>query len=125
FAPALDYLNSTGMDKIREHEIELTEHALDRLAGLKFIRIYGPTSSEQRGGIISFVDSEIHPHDLAQFLDASGIAVRAGHHCAQPLMGLLGVNSTARASFYIYNTKDDIDELVSALRDARRYFIND
>jgi cysteine desulfurase/selenocysteine lyase len=125
FSPAIDYLNSIGMDKIRRHEIELTEYAFDKLAELNFIRIFGRVDSERRGGIISFVDSEIHPHDLAQFLDASGVAVRAGHHCAQPLMRLLGVNSTARASFYVYNTKDDIDELVSALRKARRFFAND
>ena len=122
FSPALDYLNDIGMDAVREHEKELTGYALDRLAELNSIRIFGPRDVEHRGGAVSFVDSDIHPHDLAQFLDSFGIAVRAGHHCAQPLARLLGVSSTVRASFYIYNDKEEIDRLVDALKEARRYF---
>jgi len=124
FAPALDYLSNIGMEKIRQHEIEITSYALDRLRELDFIKIFGPENPLDRGGVISFVDSKIHPHDLAQFLDSRGVAVRAGHHCAQPLVKQLGVTSTARASFYIYNTKDEVDRLVEALKEARRYFVN-
>jgi len=124
FAPALDYLNKIGMDKIRQHEIEITSYALEELKKLDFIRIFGPGNPLDRGGVISFVDDKIHPHDLAQFLDSWGIAIRAGHHCAQPLVRLLGVSSTARASFYIYNTKSEVDKLVEALKEARRYFVN-
>lgn len=124
FAPALDYLNKIGMDKIRQHEIEITTYGLEELKKLDYIKIFGPDNPLDRGGVISFVDNKIHPHDLAQFLDSKGVAVRAGHHCAQPLVKLLGVPSTARASFYIYNTKDEVDKLVEALKEARRYFVN-
>ena len=124
FAPALDYLNRIGLDNIRRHEIELTSYALERMKELNAITIFGPAKAKDRGGIISFVDPKIHPHDLATFLDTRGIAIRAGHHCAQPLMRLLGVNATARASLYFYNTREDIDELISALKDAGRYFRN-
>lgn len=122
FSPALDYLNGTGMDNVRRHEMQLTSYALNRLSVLDHIKIFGPRNVELRGGALSFIDDSIHPHDLATFLDSRGIAIRAGHHCAQPLMKRLGVVSTARASFYIYNTKDDIDELFNALIAARRYF---
>jgi len=124
FAPALDYLNRIGMDNIRQHEIEITTYGLEELKKLDYIKIFGPDNPLDRGGVISFVDDKIHPHDLAQFLDSKGIAVRAGHHCAQPLVKLLGVSSTARASFYIYNTKDEVDNLIEALKEARRYFID-
>jgi cysteine desulfurase/selenocysteine lyase len=124
FLPALDYLNKIGMERIRQHEIELTAYALNRFRELPHLKIFGPMDVSLRGGIISFVDPEIHPHDLATFLDSAGVAVRAGHHCAQPLTKLLGVNATARASFYLYNTVADIDELISALKDARRFFGN-
>nr|MBN2276163.1 cysteine desulfurase [candidate division Zixibacteria bacterium] len=122
FSPALDYLINLGMENIRRHEMELTAYALEKLASLKHIEVFGPKNPELRGGAISFIDSAIHPHDLAQYLDSYGIAIRAGHHCAQPLARLLGVSSTARASFYIYNTLDDIDTMVEALKEARRYF---
>jgi cysteine desulfurase/selenocysteine lyase len=122
FSAALDYLNQLGMQNIRNHELELTAYALTKLRELDYIKIFGPLDAINRGGAISFIDKNIHPHDLATFLDTHGIAVRAGHHCAQPLTRLLGVNATTRASFYIYNTKDDIDELISALLAARRYF---
>jgi cysteine desulfurase/selenocysteine lyase len=124
FSPALDYLNRIGMSEIRSHEIELTSYALEELARLDHIKVFGPDNPLHRGGTISFVDSDIHPHDLAQFLDSRGIAVRAGHHCAQPLTRLLGAGSTARASFYIYNGKADVDDLITALKEARRYFLN-
>jgi len=124
FSPALDYLNSLGMDAIREHERELTSYALDRLLGLDHIRIFGPLDTFKRGGAISFAEDDIHPHDLATYLDTVGIAIRAGHHCAQPLMKRLGVVATARASFYIYNTVNDIDNLIEAIVAARRYFRN-
>jgi cysteine desulfurase/selenocysteine lyase len=121
-APALDYLSKLGMESIRRHEIELTAYALQGLAELNFIKVFGPKDVNRRGGVISFIDKDIHPHDLATVLDSHGIAVRAGHHCAQPLTQLLGKTSTARASFYIYNTKTDVDELITGLLAARRFF---
>ncbi len=125
FAPALDYLSDIGMANVRQHEIELTAYVLNRLSSLDSIRVFGPIDPERRGGAVSFVDSDVHPHDLAQVLDQYGVAIRAGHHCAQPLHKLLGVGSTARASFYIYNTKEEIDRLIDALREARRYFVHE
>jgi cysteine desulfurase/selenocysteine lyase len=125
FSPALDYLDQIGMNKLRQHEMELTSYTLDRLSELNHIKIFGPRIIEHRGGAISFIDDTIHPHDLATFLDSQGIAIRAGHHCAQPLMKRLGVVATARASLYIYNTKNDIDGLIDALTAARRYFTHE
>ena len=122
FAPALDYLNNIGMENVREHEKSITKYALDRLSQLEHIKIFGPTDIDNRGGAVSFVDADVHSHDIATFLDTRGIAVRAGHHCAQPLARLLGVTSTTRASFYIYNTNDDVDKLIDALGEMRRYF---
>jgi cysteine desulfurase/selenocysteine lyase len=125
FSPALDYLTNLGMENIKEHETELTGYAIDKLSEIKRVKIIGPSDTAKRGGAISFIDKDIHPHDLAQFLDSRGIAVRAGHHCAQPLMGRLGLAATARASFYIYNTKQEIDSLAEALSEARRYFCDE
>ncbi|MEE8417913.1 MAG: cysteine desulfurase [candidate division Zixibacteria bacterium] len=122
FSPALDYLNRIGMDRVRRHEMELTSYALDRLSEMDQIRIFGPRNIAHRGGAISFIDDMIHPHDLATFLDSRGIAIRAGHHCAQPLMKRLGVVAVARTSIYIYNTEDEIDKFIDALIAARRYF---
>jgi cysteine desulfurase/selenocysteine lyase len=122
FSPALDYLSDLGMDNVHDHETKLTTYAIHRLSELESIRIIGPSDTAMRGGAISFVDKDIHPHDLATFLDSRGIAIRAGHHCAQPLMKRLGLAATARASVYIYNTLEDIDELAEALAAARRYF---
>ena len=122
FSPAIDYLLALGMEAVRQHEKELTSYALEKLGGLKDLRIFGPSDAEMRGGAISFVDNSVHPHDLATFLDSRGVAIRAGHHCAQPLMKKLGVPATARASFYIYNTTDEVDRLVEAVIGARRYF---
>jgi cysteine desulfurase/selenocysteine lyase len=122
FGAALDYLEAVGMDAIRSHEIELACYALQRLGELEGLKIYGPPKPGDRTGVISFYDERIHPHDLATMLDLRGVAVRAGHHCAQPLMRRLGVPATARASFYLYNDKADVDALIEALREARSYF---
>jgi cysteine desulfurase/selenocysteine lyase len=119
---AVDYLNSIGMSRVRAHEVKLTEYALKRLSEISDIRIYGPRDLDKRSGVISFNLSGIHPHDLATILDEEGIAIRAGHHCAMPLMTKLGVAATARASFYIYNSGSDIDALVEGLYKARRIF---
>jgi len=125
FSPALDYLSNIGMDLVRDHELELTSYTIARLSELDSIKIIGPKDTDMRGGAISFIDRDIHPHDLATFLDSRGIAVRAGHHCAQPLMKRLGLVATARASVYIYNTKAEIDRLTNVLREARRYFCDE
>ena len=122
FPAALDFLEEVGMAAVRAHERELVAYALDRLRALGWLELHGPLDPEARGGLVSFVDPEIHPHDLAQVLDTRGIAVRAGHHCAQPLMRRLGVAATARASFGLYNDRDDVDALVDGLVAARKYF---
>jgi len=122
FGAALDYLTRIGMAEIRAHEMALTGYALDRMRELPGLTVYGPPDPAARGGVISFNFGTVHPHDLAQVLDRDGIAVRAGHHCAQPLMRALGVFSTARASFYIHNDRDDVDALVEGLRKARDFF---
>ena len=119
---AIDYLNSIGMDKVRAHEVKLTDYALKRLSEVPDIKIYGPRELDKRCAVISFNLPGIHPHDLASILDEEGIAIRAGHHCAQPLLNKLGVAATARASFYIYNSESDIDALVEGLYKARRIF---
>jgi cysteine desulfurase/selenocysteine lyase len=122
FSAALDYLDEVGMDRIHEHEVALTAYALDRLRGLHYLKVFGPDDPALRSGVISFVDSDIHPHDLSTILDTEGIAIRAGHHCAQPLMRRFGVIATARASLYLYNDRDDVDALVEGIKYARRYF---
>ncbi len=122
FPAALDLLDGIGMAALRTHEEELTAYALDRLGSLGWLQIHGPMVPAKRGGLVSFVDPEVHPHDLATILDTRGIAVRAGHHCAQPLMRRLGVVATARASFGLYNDHDDVDALVDGLVAARKYF---
>jgi cysteine desulfurase/selenocysteine lyase len=119
---AVDFLTGIGMEQIRAHEVELTVYALERLREVSGITIYGSAPPEQRGGVIAFNLKDIHPHDLATFLDAYGICIRAGHHCAQPLMRRLNVAATARASFYLYNTPDEIDALVEALNEAVKFF---
>lgn len=122
FGTAIDYLTEIGMDNIRNHEIELTDYALGCLSTIGLITVYGPNKAEDRGGVISFNIGDIHPHDLATILNKHGIAIRSGHHCAQVLMERLNVSSTSRASFYIYNTRKDVDRLIYALNDARRIF---
>lgn len=113
-AAAIDYLEKIGMENIREHEKKLTEYALKKME-IENIHIYGPLDVKIKGGVISFNIKDLNPHDVAALLDEHGIAVRSGHHCAQPLMRRLGVNGTVRASFYIYNTKEEIDIFVEAL----------
>lgn len=122
FGAAVDYLTAVGMDEVRRHEADLTGYALERLGEVPGLTVYGPTDVAQRGGAISFTLADIHPHDLATILDEQGIAIRAGHHCAKPLHQLLGVPATARASFYVYNTREDVDALIPALAEARRLF---
>jgi cysteine desulfurase/selenocysteine lyase len=119
---ALDYLTAIGMEEIHNHEIKLTKYAISKLQNIAELRIVGPTDMSLRGGAVSFTLGEIHPHDLGQFLDNSGIAVRTGHHCAWPLTRKMGVAATTRASFYLYNTTEDIDALVASIGDAQKYF---
>uniref|UniRef100_UPI004049CD33 cysteine desulfurase n=1 Tax=Candidatus Planktophila sp. TaxID=2175601 RepID=UPI004049CD33 len=119
---ALDYLTNIGMEKIHNHEIALTDYAISKLLEVEELRIIGPSDMKLRGGAVSFTLGAIHPHDLGQFLDNSGIAVRTGHHCAWPLTRKMGVAATTRASFYLYNAPEDIDALVEAVRDAQKYF---
>ncbi len=122
FPAALDLLEELGMEAVRAHEVALTGYAWERLASLRWLQLHGPADPHRRTGLISFYDPQLHPHDLAQILDSEGIAVRAGHHCAQPLMRRLGVPATTRASFGLYNTTEDVDALVEGLLAARRYF---
>ncbi len=119
---AVSYLTNIGMQKIHNHEIEITQYAISKLQEVEEVRIIGPTDMNLRGGAVSFTLGEIHPHDLGQYLDNSGIAVRTGHHCAWPLTRKMGVPSTTRASFYLYNTIEDIDALITGVRDAQKYF---
>ncbi len=119
---AIDYLDSIGMDKVFAHDLELTEVALNRLGDVPGLTVQGQTDLGDRGGVISMVMEGVHAHDLATILDEADVSVRAGHHCAKPLMRRLGVAATARASFYVYNTEDDIDALVAGLRRAGELF---
>lgn len=119
---AVDYLDAIGMDRVFAHDQELTGIALERLSDVPGVRIHGPKDLEARGGVISITMDGAHPHDLATILDEEGVAVRAGHHCAKPLMRELGVAATARISFYVYNTVDDIDAAVRGLRRAGELF---
>ncbi|GBD17094.1 putative cysteine desulfurase [bacterium HR26] len=118
---AVDYLQSLGMPAIRQHEKELVRYALARLDEIPGVTLYGPVG-EDRSGVVSFTLGDVHPHDIAGILDSEGIAIRAGHHCAQPLMHRLGVVATARASVYLYNTEEDIDRLVDGLLIVRQLF---
>ena len=120
-AAAVEYLDALGMDRVRQHETELVHYAEQRLRTIDDLTVLGPPG-ERRSGVLSFTVAGIHPHDLSQFLDSEGIAVRAGHHCAQPLMRSLGVPSTTRASFYVYNDRGDADALAAALQKARERF---
>ena len=117
---AVDYLGELGMENVREHERQLGEYAYRRLSEIEDITIYGP--EKDRTGLVSFSLPDVHPHDLSQLLDEEGIAIRSGHHCAQPLTRRLGVAATARASFYLYNTGEEVDALVEALVRAREFF---
>ncbi|WHY71287.1 cysteine desulfurase [Fictibacillus enclensis] len=116
---AIDFLSDIGLDNIHRHEEELAKYAIEQMSEMEGITIYGP---KERAGIVTFNIDDVHPHDVATVLDAEGIAVRAGHHCAQPLMKWLNASSTARASFYLYNTKDEIDSFVKGLVTTKEYF---
>lgn len=118
---AIDFLDQIGMEHIEAHEHKLAQYALERMSEIDGITIYGP---KERAGVVTFNIEDVHPHDVATVLDAEGIAVRAGHHCAQPLMRYLNVSATARASFYLYNTEEEVDKLVSALIKTKEYFTN-
>ena len=119
---AIKYLSNIGMSEIHNHEIALTKYAITQMSAIAGLRIIGPTDTVLRGGAISFTLGEIHPHDLGQFLDDAGIAVRTGHHCAWPLTRKMGVPATTRASFYLYNTTEDIDQLCTSILAAQKYF---
>ncbi|MQA76981.1 MAG: SufS family cysteine desulfurase [Streptosporangiales bacterium] len=119
---AVDYLTELGRDEVRAHDDMLVAYALDQLAGVDGLRIFGPTEPVDRGAVLSFVLDDVHPHDVSQVLDAEGVAVRAGHHCARPLHTRFGVAASTRASFYLYNTRSDVDALVAGLAQVKRFF---
>jgi len=119
---AVDYLRKIGMENVHDHEKDITSYALNRMANVKGLVTYGPSDIEHRVGVVSFNLGDIHAHDLASILDEEGIAIRSGHHCAQPLMEFLEVPATSRASFYIYNTKEEVDVFINALEKARKIF---
>ena len=119
---AIDYLDNLGMENIAEYEQELVDYALPKLLAIRGLTVYGPQDSTIHNGVISFNLSNLHPHDVATAFDMDGVAVRAGHHCAQPLMKYLGVVATVRASFYFYNTKADVDKLLQAIADTKEFF---
>ncbi len=118
----VDYLAAIGMDAIAAHERALMEYAMERIGEIPGIHIYGPTSLDERSSVISFTLGDAHPHDISTILDADGVAVRAGHHCAQLVMKRYGVAATARASFYLYNDTSDVDRLVDGLGVVRSIF---
>ena len=122
FGAAIDYLTKIGMDNVRQHEIELTKYAIDEFSKVPGLQIYGTKDITKRGGVISFNFADVHPHDVAQIIDGEGIALRSGHHCAQVLMERLDVAATSRASFYIYNTKKDVDALINSLNIVAKVF---
>jgi len=121
-AAAVDYLDALGLDRVHAHERALVDEACARLAAIEDITVHGPPPGEERSGVVSFSVAGIHPHDLSSILDASGVCIRAGHHCAQPLMRRLGVAATARASFYVYNGSADIDALIEGVLSAKELF---
>ena len=121
-ASAIDYLENIGMDNVEKMERKLTKYALDELQKLAFVTVYGTNNLEKHEGVISFNVNGVHPHDVASVLDSENICIRSGNHCAQPLLRYMGLDSTCRASFYIYNTKEDIDKLIDALYKTKRIF---
>ncbi|MCU9601621.1 cysteine desulfurase [Pallidibacillus thermolactis] len=121
---AIDFLEEIGMDNIHQHEYDLVEYALKKLSEIEGVTIFGPLDASKKGGVVTFNIDGVHPHDVSTALDMEGIAIRAGHHCAQPLMKVLNQTATARASFYLYNTKEDIDALADGLVKAKEFFSN-
>jgi cysteine desulfurase/selenocysteine lyase len=121
FGAAIDYLQSVGMEQIALHEQQIVAYALERLEEVPGVKVYGP-SAPYRGGVTSFTLAGVHPHDISQILDERGIAIRAGHHCAQPLHDKFGIPATARASFYLYNTTDEVDHLIEAIYEVKHVF---
>jgi cysteine desulfurase/selenocysteine lyase len=119
---AIDYLEEIGMDEISKIENKLSEYAIDKLKTLPYVKIYGPKNSEHRSGVISFDINGVHPHDVASVFDSYGVAIRSGNHCAQPLMRFMDINATCRASFYLYNTKEDVDRLIQAIEKTYEMF---
>jgi len=121
FGAAVDYLTSVGMDAIAAHEHEITEYALERLEEVPGVKVFGP-GVQDKGGVAAFTFDGVHPHDVAQILDRDGVAVRAGHHCAQPLHEKFGITATSRASFYLYNTKEEVDKLIAGIYKVKEIF---
>ena len=119
---AIEYLMNLSMEEIRNHEIEITQYAYEKMMNINGIEILGPENIDERAGLISFNIPGVHPHDLGTFLDSKGIAIRTGHHCAMPLIKKLGSHSSARASFYIYNTKKEIDKFITEINNSMKYF---
>lgn len=119
---AIDYLNEIGMENIEKYEKELVSYALDKMNKLEYVKVYGPKEVEKRGGVISFQIEGVHPHDVASIFDTFGVCIRAGNHCAQPLMRYMGINATSRASIYLYNDKEDVDRLVEAIEKTYEMF---
>jgi cysteine desulfurase/selenocysteine lyase len=119
---AIDFLNEIGLENIERHEKHLVKYAMEQMREIEGLTIYGP--QQDRSSLITFNLATVHPHDLATVLDSHGIAIRAGHHCAQPLMRWLNVTATARASFYLYNTEEEVDVLVAGLKKTKEYFGN-
>ena len=119
---AVDYLTQLGMDQVQQHEQQLVNYLLPKLIAMPGVTVYGPQDPQHHTGVIAFNIDGLHPHDAATALDMEGVAVRAGHHCAQPLMAALGLVATARASFYIYNTQADADQLLTSLQATKEFF---
>lgn len=118
---AIEYLEDIGLDNIREHEEYLMKYAMDKISNIPYIKIQGPKDLEEKAGIISFTIDDVHPHDVSTILDSYGVAIRSGHHCAQPLMKYLQVPATSRLSFYLYNSKEDVDQFVEAIKNVRKW----
>jgi cysteine desulfurase/selenocysteine lyase len=121
FGAAVDYLTSVGMDNVAAYEHEITEYALERLEEIPGVKLFGP-DAQYKGGVASFTLDGVHPHDVAQILDQDGIAIRAGHHCAQPLHEKFGIPASSRASFYLYSTKEEVDLLVNGIYKVKEIF---
>ena len=118
---AIEYIENIGMEAIIDHERDLTAYALEKLLSIPYIQIQGPKDTSLRGGILSFTIDDVHPHDVASILDSYGVAIRAGHHCAQPLMRYMNVSATSRASFHLYNNEEDVDQLIEGLKNVRKW----